>query len=124
MGCTSPPRSSTSGTRRATWGCSCTTAACPRGPSLPLAGFRSAASFRPADRADLGTIRPRMGRIDDRLKELGITLPPVRAPMANYVPARRVGNLVYTAGQVSGNAEREFKGKLGKELTVEQGREA
>jgi enamine deaminase RidA (YjgF/YER057c/UK114 family) len=66
----------------------------------------------------------RMGRIDDRLKELGITLPPPRAPLANYVPARRVGNLIYTAGQISGTAEREFKGKLGQELTVERGREA
>jgi enamine deaminase RidA (YjgF/YER057c/UK114 family) len=65
-----------------------------------------------------------MGRIDDRLKELGITLPAPRAPMANYVPARRVGNLIYTAGQVSGTAEHEVKGKLGLELTVEQGREA
>ena len=65
-----------------------------------------------------------MGRIDDRLKELGLSLPPPRAPMANYVPARQVGNLVYTAGQVSGTAEREIKGKLGQELSVEQGREA
>jgi enamine deaminase RidA (YjgF/YER057c/UK114 family) len=65
-----------------------------------------------------------MGRIDDRLKELGISLPPPRAPMANYVPARRVGNLIYTAGQISGTAEREVKGKLGQELSVEQGREA
>jgi enamine deaminase RidA (YjgF/YER057c/UK114 family) len=65
-----------------------------------------------------------MGRIDDRLRELGITLPPPRAPLANYVPARRTGDLVYTAGQVSGTAEREIKGKLGAELSVEQGREA
>jgi enamine deaminase RidA (YjgF/YER057c/UK114 family) len=65
-----------------------------------------------------------MGRIDDRLAELRIALPPPRAPMANYVPARRVGNLVYTAGQVSGTSEREIKGKLGDELSVEQGREA
>ena len=65
-----------------------------------------------------------MGRIDERLKELGITLPAPRAPMANYVPARRVGNLIYTAGQVSGTADREIKGKLGQELSVEQGREA
>src|SRR2546421_12024871 len=65
-----------------------------------------------------------MGRIDARLKELGISLPAPRAPMANYVPARRVGNLIYTAGQVSGSAEREIKGKLGAELSVEQGREA
>jgi enamine deaminase RidA (YjgF/YER057c/UK114 family) len=65
-----------------------------------------------------------MGRIDDRLKELGITLPAARAPMANYVPARRVGNLIYTAGQISGTAEQEIKGKLGGELSVEQGQAA
>jgi enamine deaminase RidA (YjgF/YER057c/UK114 family) len=65
-----------------------------------------------------------MGRIDERLKELGITLPPARAPLANYVPARRVGNLVYTAGQVSRTADRDLKGKLGADLSVEQGREA
>src|SRR5436853_7561682 len=65
-----------------------------------------------------------MGRIDDRLRELGISLPPPRAPLANYVPARRVGNLVYAAGQASGSAERELKGKLGDSLDVEQGREA
>lgn len=65
-----------------------------------------------------------MGKIDDRLRQLGLVVPQPRAPMANYVPARRVGNLVYTAGQVSGTAEREFKGKLGADLTVEQGREA
>ena len=65
-----------------------------------------------------------MGRIDDRLREIGVTLPAPRAPLANYVPARRVGNLVYTAGQVSGTEGREVKGKLGAELTVEQGREA
>jgi enamine deaminase RidA (YjgF/YER057c/UK114 family) len=58
------------------------------------------------------------------MRELGISLPPAPAPMANYVPARRVGNLVYTAGQVSGTAEREIKGKLGDGLDVEQGREA
>jgi len=38
--------------------------------------------------------------------------------MANYVPARRIGNLVYTAGQVSGTADRELKGKLGAELDL------
>src|SRR5579859_4386521 len=65
-----------------------------------------------------------MGRIDDRLKELGLTLPAPRAPLANYVPARRVGNLVYTAGQVSATAEREIKGKLGAQLSVDEGRAA
>src|SRR4051794_3581943 len=64
-----------------------------------------------------------MGRIDDRLRELNITLPAPRAPLANYVPARRVGNLVYTAGQISGTADREVKGKLGADLDVEGGRD-
>jgi enamine deaminase RidA (YjgF/YER057c/UK114 family) len=65
-----------------------------------------------------------MGRIDDRLRELGLQLPQARAPLANYVAARRVGDLVFTAGQVSGSAEREIKGALGSDLTVEEGREA
>src|SRR5690348_13088197 len=60
-----------------------------------------------------------MGRINDRLSELGIHLPPPRAPLANYVPAKRVGNLIYTAGQISGTAEREVKGKLDQELSIE-----
>src|SRR5688500_3966395 len=65
-----------------------------------------------------------MGRIEDRLRELGISLPPPSAPMANYVPAKRIGNLVYTAGQVSRSQGQDFKGKLGADLSVEQGREA
>ena len=66
-----------------------------------------------------------MGRIDDRLRELGLTLPPTRPPLANYVPAARTGNLVYTAGQVSGVAGgQEVKGRLGEDVSVEQGREA
>ncbi len=65
-----------------------------------------------------------MGHIDDRLRELHLTLPAPRAPLANYVPARRVGNLVYTAGQISGTVDREIKGKLGADLSLDQGREA
>lgn len=40
------------------------------------------------------------GTIAARLASLGITLPPVRAPAANYVPYMRTGALVYVAGQV------------------------
>ena len=65
-----------------------------------------------------------MGRIDDRLAEIGLTLPAASAPLANYVPATRVGNLVYTAGQVSRSADGDRKGKLGADLSIEQGREA
>ncbi len=65
-----------------------------------------------------------MGRIDDRLRDLGLTLPSARKPLANYVPAVRVGNLVYTAGQVPSVDGRDHKGKLGTDVTVEQGQEA
>ena len=41
-----------------------------------------------------------MGRVDDRLAELGLVLPTVAAPAGVYVPAVRVGTAVYTAGQL------------------------
>lgn len=41
-----------------------------------------------------------MATWSQRLTELGITLPPVAAPVAAYVPAVRTGNLVYTSGQL------------------------
>src|ERR1700737_1311789 len=65
-----------------------------------------------------------MGRIDDRLRELGYVVPAPRAPLANYVPARRVGSVVYTAGGGAGAADGDVKGKLGAELSIEEGREA
>lgn len=65
-----------------------------------------------------------MGRVEERLSELGVILPDLPAPLANYVPAKRVGDLVYTAGQVSAAEGREFKGKLGDALGVEEGRAA
>jgi len=41
-----------------------------------------------------------VGRVDDRLAELGLVLPTVAAPAGVYVPAVRVGTAVYTAGQL------------------------
>lgn len=63
-----------------------------------------------------------MGRVDDRLAELNITLPEPRAPLANYVPTVRTGNLVFTAGQISVGPGVEVRGKLGVDVSVEQGR--
>ena len=67
-----------------------------------------------------------MGKIEDRLKELGITLPSAPSPVANYVPSVRTGNLIYLAGV--GPAPRPDgttpKGKLGRDLTTEEGYEA
>jgi enamine deaminase RidA (YjgF/YER057c/UK114 family) len=65
-----------------------------------------------------------MGRIDVRLRELGITLPAAPAPLANYVPAKRVGNLAYTAGQVARGADREYFGKVGADVSLEDGQAA
>ncbi|HYX21725.1 MAG TPA: RidA family protein [Thermoanaerobaculia bacterium] len=65
------------------------------------------------------------GRIDARLKELDIELPTPSTPGANYVPFVRSGTLLFLTGQLSQwNGERRFVGKLGREWSVEQGREA
>ncbi len=55
---------------------------------------------------------------DKRLKELGIQLPAVTPPVANYVNAVRTGNLLFLAGKGPGGS---VAGKLGREFTVEQG---
>lgn len=66
-----------------------------------------------------------MGRVDERLRELGIELPQPSKPGANYVPWVRTGPLVYLTGQLSQwNGERRFIGKLGREFSVDEGREA
>jgi len=41
-----------------------------------------------------------MGRVEARLADLGLVLPPVAAPAGSYLPALRSGSLVYTAGQL------------------------
>jgi enamine deaminase RidA (YjgF/YER057c/UK114 family) len=58
------------------------------------------------------------GTIDARLKELGLTLPDAPAPVANYVPWVKSGNLVFVSGQVSREGGKVIAGKLGKELDV------
>jgi len=65
------------------------------------------------------------GRIEARLKELGITFKPAPAPAGNYVPAVTTGNLVFIAGQVPvEDGQRKFIGKLGKEYQVADGQKA
>jgi enamine deaminase RidA (YjgF/YER057c/UK114 family) len=61
------------------------------------------------------------GRIDQRLAELGITLPDAPVPSANYVPYRRSGNQVFIAGQVSITGDESATGKVGGDLSVEDG---
>lgn len=57
-----------------------------------------------------------------KLRELGLTLPPVSAPAGAYIPARRSGNLVFTAGQVplvDGTLPKT--GKIGGDVSAEDG---
>jgi enamine deaminase RidA (YjgF/YER057c/UK114 family) len=62
---------------------------------------------------------------DERLAELGLTLPSDTAPLAAYVPAVRTGNLVYTSGQLPRiDGELTHIGKVGAEVTPEQAKEA
>jgi enamine deaminase RidA (YjgF/YER057c/UK114 family) len=58
----------------------------------------------------------------ERLRELGLNLPTVAAPAGAYVPARRSGSLVFTAGQVPlVDGILAASGKVGAEITPEQG---
>ncbi len=63
-----------------------------------------------------------MAIIEQRLYELGIELPPLNKPVANYVGVRRTGNLLYLSG-TGPVAEGKilFHGKLGNELDKEEG---
>ena len=64
------------------------------------------------------------GRIDARLAELGISLPQPSTPVANYVPYVVTGKLVFISGQVSMADGKRITGKVGRELSVEQGQQA
>lgn len=60
--------------------------------------------------------------IEEKIKELGFEVPEVAKPLAAYIPAKKVGNLVMTSGQVPVvKGEVKYKGKIGKELSEEEG---
>ena len=61
---------------------------------------------------------------ETRLAELGVTLPDAPAPAANYVPYVQVGDLVYVSGQISQNADGFMIGKLGDNMSTEDGASA
>ncbi len=65
------------------------------------------------------------GRIEARLAELGIVLPDAPAPVANYVPFVVSGDLVVVSGQIPmRDGKPAFVGKLGAEVSIEQGQQA
>jgi enamine deaminase RidA (YjgF/YER057c/UK114 family) len=62
------------------------------------------------------------GPPEARLAERGLTLPPVAAPLAAYVPAVRSGPYVYTAGQLPlANGKLLMTGRVGAQVSVEEG---
>ena len=59
---------------------------------------------------------------EKKIIELGLELPEAKAPAGNYVATKIVGKLLYISGQISISSNGELiKGKIGKELTTEQG---
>ena len=60
----------------------------------------------------------------DKLKELGITLPPVATPAAAYVPFVRTGNLVLISGHIAKKDGKAWVGQLGKTMRTEEGQQA
>lgn len=67
------------------------------------------------------------GKIESRLSEMGITLPRPPKPIANYLPGVVVGNILYVSGTLGTQPDENdndimpIRGKLGTDLTIEQG---
>jgi len=65
------------------------------------------------------------GKVDARLKELGITVPEAAAPVANYVGFVQSGNLVFVSGQVPlKDGKFHYQGKVGAEVSLEDAQAA
>lgn len=65
------------------------------------------------------------GTVASRLQALGLSLPPVPTPVANYVPYHLSGNLLFISGQISrGGDGKIIAGKLGGGLDLARGRDA
>ena len=63
--------------------------------------------------------------VNEKLKKLNINIPDAPAPVGSYVAFKIVKNFLYISGQISVDSSGKFtKGKLGKDLTTDQGVEA
>jgi enamine deaminase RidA (YjgF/YER057c/UK114 family) len=60
----------------------------------------------------------------DKLKDLGITLPPVATPAAAYVPFVQTGNLVFISGHIAKKDGKPWVGQLGKNMATDDGKAA
>jgi enamine deaminase RidA (YjgF/YER057c/UK114 family) len=64
-------------------------------------------------------------KIELRLQALGLVLPVAAAPVANYIPTRIVGELLFVSGQISREIDGKLvAGKLGAGVKLEQGKKA
>lgn len=62
--------------------------------------------------------------VNDKLKQLGITLPPVATPAAAYVPFVQSGNLVFLSGHIAKKDGKPWVGQFGKTLSTDEGKAA
>jgi len=63
--------------------------------------------------------------IEEKIKELGFELPEAAKPLAAYIPAKRIGNLVMTSGQVPlVDGKLKYAGKIGVDVSEEEGQKA
>lgn len=62
--------------------------------------------------------------VNDKLKQLGITLPPVATPAAAYVPFVQSGNLVFLSGHIARKDGKPWVGQFGRSLGTEEGKAA
>ena len=65
-----------------------------------------------------------MTTIADRLKSLGITLPPLAVPAAAYVPFVRTGKLIFISGHIAKKDGKAWVGQLGLTMTTAEGQAA
>ena len=66
-----------------------------------------------------------MGKVEDRLKSFGLVLPELPTPLAAYIPAKKTGQVIFTAGQLPIlKGELICKGLLGQDVDVEQAYQA
>ena len=66
-----------------------------------------------------------MSAVEDRLSELGLSVPAVAAPVAAYVPAVRTGNYIFTSGQLPlRDGQMILTGKVGGEVSAEEAADA
>jgi len=66
-----------------------------------------------------------VSKVEEKILELGLELPKISTPIASYIPAKKVGNLVFTSGQLPMfNSELTITGFLGKEVSIEDANRA